>query len=153
LGVNVKKITEYNEDNLTCFALSANLTCVAISAPRRHPPLFRACTGQGFVVKLIFFCTHIKSLPSPNFIGPRRVMMGKTPFNVKFLHSLCVCFAPGIFCSVISVAVRGVSDVTWAPVNKNGSIGGGFEISVGIGNILVFYERPMALTITTLSLS
>jgi len=33
-----------------------------------------------------------KSLPSPAFIGHRRVMMGQTPSALKFLHSLCVYF-------------------------------------------------------------
>jgi len=28
-----------------------------------------------------------KSLPSPSFIGHLRVMMGQTPFTLKFLHS------------------------------------------------------------------
>jgi len=28
-----------------------------------------------------------KSLPSPTFISHRRVMMGQTPFALKFLHS------------------------------------------------------------------
>jgi len=49
-------------------------------------------------VELISFCTHkmvadalTTNLPSPTFIGPghRRVMMGQTPFALKFVRSKC----------------------------------------------------------------
>jgi len=33
-------------------------------------------------------------------------------------------------------AVHGFSDVGWAPVSGNSSTGGGFGISVGLGNVL-----------------
>jgi len=53
----------------------------------------RELAKSGFV-KLIPLRTHkmaadalTKSLPSPAFIGHRRVMMGQTPFALKFLHS------------------------------------------------------------------
>jgi len=53
----------------------------------------RELVKAGFV-KLIPVRTHkmvadalTKSLPSPAFIGHRRVMMGQTPFASKFLHS------------------------------------------------------------------
>jgi len=40
-----------------------------------------------------------KSLPSPAFIGHRRVIMGQTPFALRFLHSLCVYFVLQFFSS------------------------------------------------------
>jgi len=53
----------------------------------------RELVKAGFV-KLIPLRTYkmvaddlIKSLPSPAFIGHRRVMMVQTPFALKFLHS------------------------------------------------------------------
>jgi len=53
----------------------------------------RELVKAGFVI-LIPLRTHkmiadalTKSLPSPAFIGHRRVMMGQTPFALKFLHS------------------------------------------------------------------
>jgi len=53
----------------------------------------RKLVKAGFV-KLIPLRTHkmvadtlTKSLPSPAFIGHRRVMMGQTPFALKFLDS------------------------------------------------------------------
>ena len=39
-----------------------------------------------------------------------------------------------------TLAVRGVLDVGKAPVSGNSSTGGGFGISVGLGNVLVFYS-------------
>jgi len=57
-------------------------------------------------VELIPLRTHkmvavafTKSLPSLAFIGHRRVMMGQTPFALKFWHSECVCL---FVCSNIS---------------------------------------------------
>jgi len=53
----------------------------------------RELVKAGFV-KLIPLRTHkmvadalTKSLPAPAFIGHRRVMIGQTPFALKFLHS------------------------------------------------------------------
>jgi len=59
---------------------------------------------KGGCVKLIPLRTHkmvadalTKSLPSPAFIGQGRVMMGQTPFALKFWHSRCVYFSLLIF--------------------------------------------------------
>jgi len=85
---------EIYEDNLACVAISENpvrrkfLRHINI---RRY--FVRELVKAGFV-KLIPLRTHkmvadalTKSLPSPAFIGHRRVMMGQTPFVFKFLQS------------------------------------------------------------------
>ena len=58
-----------------------------------HRYFVRELVKVGFV-KLIPLRTHkmvadalTKTLPSPAFISHRRVMMGQTPYVLKFLHS------------------------------------------------------------------
>jgi len=92
---------EIYEDNLACVAMSENPVRRQFS---RHIDIcryfVRKLVKAGFV-KLIPLRTHkmvtdalTKSLPSPAFIGHHRVMMGQTPFDLKFLHSQCLYFFP-----------------------------------------------------------
>ena len=94
LGYQQQNATEIYEDNLACVAMSENPVRRKFS---RHIDIrryfVRELVKAGFV-KLIPLRTHKmvadalnKSLPSPTFIGHRRVMMGQTPFALKFLHS------------------------------------------------------------------
>jgi len=93
-GRSIMISNEIYEDNLACVAMSENPVQRKFS---RHIDIRRyfvrelVKTGS---VKLIPLHTHkmvadalTKSLPSPAFIGHRRVMMGQTPFALKFLHS------------------------------------------------------------------
>ena len=93
-GYQQTKPTEIYEDNLACVAMSENPVRRKFS---RHIDIrryfVRELVKAGYV-KLIPLRTHkmvadalTKSLPSPAFIGHRRVMMGQTPFALKFLHS------------------------------------------------------------------
>jgi len=93
-GYQQNTATEIYEDNLACVAMSENPVRRKFS---RHIDIrryfVRELVKAGFV-KLIPLRTHkmvadalTKSLPSPAFIGHRRVMMGQTPFALKFLHS------------------------------------------------------------------
>jgi len=92
--------TETYEDNLICVAMSENPVRRKLSHHvdiRRY--FVRGLVKAGFV-KLIPWRTHkmvadalTKNLLSPVFIGHRRVMMGQTPFALKFLHSSCVYFS------------------------------------------------------------
>jgi len=93
-GYQKQNATEIYEDNLACVAMSENPVRRKFS---RHIDIrryfVRELVKAGFL-KLIPLCTHkmvadalTKSLPSPTFIGHRRVMMGQTPFTLKFLHS------------------------------------------------------------------
>jgi len=98
-GYQQQNETEIYEDYLACVVMSEN------SVRRiflRHIDIrhyfVRELVKAGFV-KLIPLRTKMvadaltKSLPSPAFIGHRRVMMGQTPFALKFVHSYCVYFA------------------------------------------------------------
>jgi len=93
-GYQQNTATEIYEDNLACVAMSENPVRRKFS---RHIEIrryfVREVVKAGFV-KLIPLRTHkmvadalTKSLPSPAFIGHRRVMMGQTLFALKFLHS------------------------------------------------------------------
>jgi len=93
LGYQQQNATEIYEDNLACVAMSENPVRRKFS---RHIDIrryfVRELVKAGFV-KLIPLRTHkmvadalTKSLPSPAFIGNRRVMMGQTPCASKFLH-------------------------------------------------------------------
>jgi len=93
-GYQQQNATEVYEDNLACVAMSENPVRQIFS---RHIDIrryfVRELVKAGFV-KLIPLRTHkmvadalTKSLPSPAFIGHRCVMMGQTPFALKFLHS------------------------------------------------------------------
>jgi len=92
-GHQQQNATEIYKDSLACVAMSENpvrqnfLRHIDI---RRY--FVRELVKAGFV-KLIPLHTHkmvaialTKSLPSPAFIGHCRVMMGQTPFALKFLH-------------------------------------------------------------------
>ena len=89
--------TEIYEDmsgNLTCVTMSENLVYRKFSRRIDIRRYFVRQSVKGGFVKLIPLRTHkmvadalTKSLPSPAFIGHRRVMMGQTPFALKFLHS------------------------------------------------------------------
>jgi len=93
-GHQQTKPTEIYEDYLACVAMSETPVRRKFSRHidiRRY--LVRELIKAGFVT-LIPLCTHkmvadtlTKSLPSPAFIGHRRVMMGQTLFALKFLHS------------------------------------------------------------------
>ena len=93
-GYQQKAATEIYEDNLACVAMSESPVRHKFS---RHMEIrcyfVRELVKAGFV-KLVPWRTHkmvadalTKSLPSPAFIGHRCVMMGQTPFALKFLHS------------------------------------------------------------------
>jgi len=93
-GYQQKAATEIYEDNLACVAMSESPVRRKFS---RHMEIrcyfVRELVKAGFV-KLVPWRTHkmvadalTKSLPSPAFIGHRCVMMGQTPFALKFLHS------------------------------------------------------------------
>jgi len=104
-GYQQNTATEIYEDNLACGAMNKNPVRRKFS---RHIDIrhYFVCelVKAGFV-KLIPLRTHgmvadamTKSLPSPAFIGHHCVMMGQTPFALKFLHSKCVYFfLPMIF--------------------------------------------------------
>jgi len=86
LGYQQQNATEMYEHNLACVAMRENPV-------RRNFSRQRDLVKASFV-KLISVSTHTmvadaltRSLPSPAFIGHRRVMMGQTPFALKFLHS------------------------------------------------------------------
>jgi len=92
-GYQQQQATKIYEDNLACVAMSGNSVHRKFS---RHIDIrryfVRELVKAGFV-KLIPLRTHkmvadalTKSLPAPAFIGHRRVMMGQTPFALKFLH-------------------------------------------------------------------
>ena len=92
-GYQQNAATQIYEDNLACVTMSENPVRRIFS---RHIDIRRCFVRElvkaGFV-KLIPLRTHkmvadalTKSLPSPAFIGHRRVMMGQTPFAVKFLR-------------------------------------------------------------------
>jgi len=93
-GYQQNTATEIDEDNLACVAMSENAVRRKIS---RHIDIRRYFVRElvkAVFVKLIPLRTHkmvadalTKSLSSPAFIGHRRVMMGQTPFALKFLHS------------------------------------------------------------------
>jgi len=95
-GYQQQNETEMYEDNLACVSMSENPVRRKFS---RHIDIrryfVRELVKAGFV-KLIPLCTNkmvadalTKSLPSPAFISHRHVtmMMGQTPFALKFLHS------------------------------------------------------------------
>jgi len=82
------------KENVACVAMSENPVRRKFS---RHIDICRYFVRElvkaGFV-KLMPLYTHkmvadaiTKSLSSPAFIGHRRVMMGQTPFVLKFVHS------------------------------------------------------------------
>ena len=89
--------TEIYEDmsgNLTCVTMSENLVYRKFSRRIDIRRYFVRQSVKGGFVELIPLRTHrmvadalTKSLPSPAFIGHRRVMMGQTPFALKFFHS------------------------------------------------------------------
>jgi len=93
-GYQQNTATEIDEDNLACVAMSENAVRRKFS---RHIDIRRYFVRElvkAVFVKLIPLRTHkmvadalTKSLSSPAFIGHRRVMMGQTPFALKFLHS------------------------------------------------------------------
>ena len=90
-GYQQQNATEIYEDNLACVAMSENPVRRKFS---RHIDICRYFVRElvkACFVKLIPLRTHkmvadalTKSLPSPAFIGHRRVMMGQTPFALKF---------------------------------------------------------------------
>jgi len=89
-GHQQTKPTEIYEDNLACVAMSENHVRRKFS---RHIDIRRYFVRAGFVT-IIPLCTHkmvagtlTKSLPWPVFIGHRCVMMGQTPYALKFWHS------------------------------------------------------------------
>jgi len=93
-GYKQNNATEIYQDNLACVAMSENPVQRKFS---HHIDICRYFVRElvkaGFV-KLIPLRTHkmvadvlTKSLPLPAFIGHRRVMMGQTPFALRFLHS------------------------------------------------------------------
>jgi len=93
-GYHQKTVTEIYEDNLTCVTMSQNPVCCKFS---RHIDIRRYFVRElvkAGLVKLVPLRTHkmvadalTKSLPSPAFIGLRRIMMDQTPYALKFLHS------------------------------------------------------------------
>jgi len=95
-GYQQNTATEIYEDNLACVAMSENPLAVRRKFSR-HIDIRRYFVRELFMVgfvKLIPLRTHkmvadalTKTLPSPAFIGHRRVMMGQTPFALKFWHS------------------------------------------------------------------
>jgi len=93
-GYQQNTATEMYEDNLACVPISANPVRRKFS---RHIDICRYFVRElvkAGVVRLIFLRTHKmvadalpKRLPLPAFISHRRVMMGQTPYVLKFLHS------------------------------------------------------------------
>ena len=94
LGYQQQNATEIYEDYLACVAMSEN---PVLRKTSRHIDICRYFVSElvkAGLIKVIPLHTHkmvadalTKSLPSPAFIGHRRVMMGQTPFALKFLHS------------------------------------------------------------------
>jgi len=99
-GYQQNTATEIYDDNLACVATSENPVCRKLSRHINIRRYFVCDLVKAGVFKLIPLRSYkmvadaiSKSLPSPAFIGHRRVMMGQTPFAFKFLHSQCVYFS------------------------------------------------------------
>ena len=92
-GYQQKTPTEIYEDNLACVAMSENPVRRKFSCHVDIHRYFVRELVKAVFVKLIPLRTHkmvanilTKSLPSPAFIGHRRIMMGQTPFALTFLY-------------------------------------------------------------------